>query len=268
MTKNFPERFEADRLNVEIQPSKAALGSAAAALAISRLRSALAERSRARIIVGTGPSQNEVIEALVAAQLDWSAVEVFHMDEYAGIGRGHPASFRRWLDEHLASRVHPGAVHYLEGDAPGPEAECARYAALLAAAPVDIALLGFGENGHVAFNDPHVADFADPLAVKVVEMDRRCRAQQVGEGHFPGIDAVPRFALTLTCPKLFRARTLVCSVPDRRKAEAVRNALRGPVSAACPASGVRTHPDAHLFLDWSPLRCSERDGDSRGRHHH
>ena len=181
--------------------------------------------------------------------MDWTRVELFHMDEYIGLGLTHPASFRRWLKERLADRVHPGAVHFLNGDAPGVEAECRRYAGLLREAPVDICFLGFGENGHIAFNDPHAADFHDPLWVKRVAMDRRCRLQQVGEGHFPSLDAVPAEALTLTCPALMAAEYLICSVPDRRKAEAVRQALEGPISARCPASLVRTHPGAVLYLE-------------------
>lgn len=236
-------------LAVEIHPSKDALGRAAAACAAGWMRAALEHRGRARIIVGTGPSQNEVIAALAEAGLDWSRVEVFHMDEYVGIAAAHPASFRRWLKEHVSDIVHPGRVHYLAGDAPDTAAECRRYAALLAEAPVDVCFIGFGENGHIAFNDPHEADFHDPLGVKVVTLDARCRGQQVGEGHFATVADVPRRAMTLTCPALMAAAHLVCSVPDRRKAEAVRNALEGPITEACPASLVRTHPSAAVFLE-------------------
>ena len=140
-------------------------------------------------------------------------------------------------------------MHYLCGDAPDIEDEQRRYAALLAQAPIDISFLGFGENGHIAFNDPHVADFHDPVLVKQVAMDERCRLQQVNEGHFPNLGSVPPHALTLTCRALLSAAHLVCSVPDRRKAEAVRDALEGPISTACPASSVRTHRDAWLFLE-------------------
>jgi glucosamine-6-phosphate deaminase len=238
-----------DRLQVEVHPSKDELGAAAARRAADRVRQAIADRGRARLIIGTGPSQNEVIASFMASEIDWPRVEAFHMDEYVGISAGHPASFRHWLRERVANAAPLRAVHYLEGDASDVERECLRYAELLAEAPIDVCFIGFGENGHIAFNDPHVADFADPVAVKQVEMDRQCRAQQVGEGHFPSMDDVPRHALTLTCPTLFAARTLVCSVPDRRKAEAVRAALHGPVATACPASIVRTHPDAALFLE-------------------
>ena len=226
------------------------MGRAAGARAAAILREAIAARGRARIIVGTGPSQNETIGALTAEPgIDWARVEVFHMDEYVGMEASHPASFRRWLRERLADRVRPGAVHYMRGDAPDPDAECERYAALLAAAPIDITFIGFGENGHIAFNDPGVARFDDPVAVKRVAIDERCRLQQVGEGHFPNLAAVPPEALTLTCPVLVGAAHLICTVPDRRKAEAVRNAVEGPLSEACPASLVMTHGDCALFLD-------------------
>jgi glucosamine-6-phosphate deaminase len=236
-------------MTVEIHPSKAALGRAAAADAAAFLREAIGRRGQARIIVGTGPSQDETIAALAREDLDWPQVEVFHMDEYVGLAAAHPASFRRWLKTHLADLVKPGIVHYMAGDAADPEAECARYAAELARAPIDICFIGFGENGHIAFNDPHEARFDDPRAVKIVTLDQRCRAQQVGEGHFADLASVPPRAITLTCPTLLAARRLVSSVPDRRKAEAVRGALEGPVGEQCPASIVRTHPSAALFLE-------------------
>jgi glucosamine-6-phosphate deaminase len=226
------------------------MGRAAGARAGAILRQALAARGRARIIVGTGPSQNETIAALTAQpDVDWGRVEVFHMDEYVGMADTHPASFRRWLRERVVDIVHPAAANYMLGDAADADAECRRYAALLAEAPIDITFIGFGENGHIAFNDPGVARFDDPVAVKRVAIDERCRLQQVGEGHFENLAAVPPEALTVTCPVLVGAAHLICTVPDRRKAEAVRNAVEGPLSEACPASLVMTHPDCALFLD-------------------
>jgi glucosamine-6-phosphate deaminase len=242
--------FQVDNLSVEIHYSKPALGAAAANRAASFIQDAISRLRRARIIVGTGPSQNEVIDSLVhTAGIDWQAVEVFHMDEYTGMPMSHPASFGLWLKTHLAGLVHPGKVHYLDGTAPDPEAECRRYAELLAAGPVDVCFAGFGENGHIAFNDPGVADFDDPVLVKRVVLDERCRMQQVGEGHFADLDSAPREAMTLTCPALLASRHIICSVPDRRKAEAVRDAVEGPISIACPASAVRRHPGAFLFLE-------------------
>jgi len=235
---------------VEVYANKAEMGAAAATFAVALLRERIAQGRRPRIIVGTGPSQSEMIEALVTLPgVDWRRVEIFHMDEYVGLSAAHPASFRRWLKEHVADRVPANRVHYLAGDAPDADAECRSYAELLAAAPIDITFLGFGENGHIAFNDPHVADFHDPSPVKRVEMDRRCRLQQVGEGHFAKLEDVPREALTVTCPVLLSARDVVASVPDERKAEAVRNAIEGPLTTACPASAVFVHPRARVFLD-------------------
>ena len=242
--------FFVGQLFVRVYASKAEMGRAAAAEATEIIRAAILRRNLARLLIGTGPSQQEVVESLAQSQgVDWHRVELFHLDEYVGMAPTHPASFRLWLKTHLADLARPGAVHYLEADAPDLERECRRYADLLAARSIDIAFLGFGENGHVAFNDPHVADFHDPLPIKRVVLDERCRMQQVGEGHFKNLEECPREAITLTCPSLFRAEHLICSVPDLRKAEAVRNALDGPVSEVCPASLVRMHPSAKLFLD-------------------
>ena len=248
---NSPLRdFIVDKARVYVYPTKQETSVAAALAAATILRNALSRQGSARVIVGTGNSQDNMVAALVAARdIDWSRMQVFHMDEYVGMSDQHPASFRRWLKTHLVDVVHPGAVNYLRGDAPDATHECARYAALLHAAPVDICFIGFGENGHIAFNDPGVADFQDPLAVKRVTMDERCRRQQVGEGHFPSLDAMPAKALTLTCPELARAEHLICTVPDLRKAEAVKNALTGPITEACPSSLVRTHPSAAIYLD-------------------
>jgi len=250
MQKSPLREFQVDKARVYVYQTKQATSEAAALEASSLLRSALAQRAWPRIIVGTGNSQDEMVNTLVQVPgLDWPRIEVFHMDEYVGMSAEHPASFRGWLKTHLVDIVHPGKVHYLEGDAPDLLQECARYAELLHSAPIDICFIGFGENGHIAFNDPGVADFDDPLPVKRVTMDELCRRQQVGEGHFPGFEAMPREALTLTCPELLRARHLICTVPERRKAEAVRDALVGPISEACPSSLVRTHPSAAIYLD-------------------
>lgn len=242
--------FQVDKARVYVYPTKLDTSEAAAGEAASILRSALAGIGSARIIVGTGNSQDDMIGALVQTpDLDWKQVEVFHMDEYVGMSEEHPASFHRWLRTRLVDRVHPGKVNYLDGDAADLEEECRRYAAMLHSAPIDICFLGFGENGHIAFNDPGVANFHDPLAVKRVTMDERCRRQQVGEGHFPTLDDMPKEALTLTCPELFRARHLICTVPEQRKAGAVKNALTGPIAEICPSSLVRTHPAASVYLD-------------------
>ncbi len=242
--------FTCDHASVHVYKSKLDTSRAAAAHAGAVLRKCTSSRGRASIIVGTGLSQLEMIDALVREpNLDWHRIEVFHMDEHVGLPETHPASFRRWLKVHLADVVHPGRVHYLNGDAADSEQECKRYGELLRSAPIDICFLGFGENGHIGFNDPHVAKFDDPFTVKRVELDVRSRMQQVGEGNFPHLELVPLLALTVTCPTLVGAEHLICCVPERRKAEAVRAALRGPITPLCPASIVRTHPRAFIFLD-------------------
>jgi len=241
--------FHVKQTPVYVFEDKRAMGAAAATAAGEIIRHAIDQRDQARVIVGTGNSQDEVIEELTRQDIDWSRVEVFHMDEYVGMADTHPASFRRWLRDHLVNIVHPAATHYMEGDAEDLDAECRRYGELLASAPVDICFAGFGENGHIAFNDPHVADFNDPLAVKRVAMDERCRLQQVGEGHFPTLETSPSEAITLTCPTLLNVEHFICCVPDQRKAEAVHNALGGPLTTDCPASAAVTHPRASIYLD-------------------
>jgi len=246
----YDRRFTVGTATVEVYPTKAAGGAAAAGQAAGIMRAALAQKGRARIIIGTGNSQDEMIRALVVEpDLDWKRITVFHMDEYIGLPMTHPASFRGWLKRFVADVVHPGAVYYLNGEAPDLPAECRRYAELLDEAEIDICFIGFGENGHIAFNDPHVADFDAPRPIKAVEMDERCRMQQVGEGHFGTLADVPRRALSLSCPRLVSAENLICVVPEARKAEAVARAVTGPLSTECPATLVFTHPHCTVYLD-------------------
>jgi glucosamine-6-phosphate deaminase len=242
--------FKTGALRVAVYDSPASAGAAAAAQAKHVIQEIAARQKLVRIIGATGNSQIPLVDALVKEQgIDWNAVELFHMDEYAGMKKDHPASFRLWIKTRLADKVHPRATHYLEGDAVDLQAEIARYTRLLEAAPIDLAFVGFGENGHIAFNDPPVADFNDPAMVKVITLDEPCRKQQAGEGHFADVSSVPEQAVTITCTGLFRASTWICCVPESRKAEAVRNALEGPISEACPASLVRRHPNAYVYLD-------------------
>ncbi len=243
------QNFTAGSAQVRIFGSSAAAGETAAQEAAFLINAAIASQGRARIIGATGNSQIPLVESLVEQKIDWKAVELFHMDEYVGMKPDHPSSFRYWIRKRLVEKVHPGQVHYLAGDAPDLDAEIARYSRLLLEAPIDVAFVGFGENGHIAFNDPSVAHFEDPATIKVIELDEACRRQQAGEGHFHDIASVPRYALTITCPGLFRANAWVCNVPEGRKANAVRDAFEGPVSEACPASLVRRHPNSHVFLD-------------------
>jgi glucosamine-6-phosphate deaminase len=246
---NAPHQFQAGAARIQVYPSRAALGAAAAERAAALMQRAMDERGRARVIAATGNSQLAFVEALARQPLDWKSVELFHMDEYAGMSAQHPASFRLWIRTRLEEKVHPLKTHYLAGDAADLDAEIARYSKLLNEAPIDLAFVGFGENGHIAFNDPPVADFGDPATVKLVSLDEACRQQQAGEGHFPDLASVPTQAVTITCTGLFRAAAWVSCVPERRKAEAVRCALEGPITEACPASLVRRHPNASVYLD-------------------
>ncbi len=238
-----------DALRLRAYATRAEMGAAAGAAAAGKLRALLEEKDEVNVIFAAAPSQNEALAALAAAEgIDWGRVNAFHMDEYVGLPAGHPATFGRYLDEHIFSRVPFKTVHYLRGDAPA-RAECERYAALLEAFPADLVMLGIGENGHIAFNDPWVADLEDPLLVKEVQLDEVCRMQQVHDGCFSSLDSVPTHALTLTVPALARAAHLVCTVPAASKARAVAATWNGPVSADVPATVMRRHPDAVLFCD-------------------
>jgi glucosamine-6-phosphate deaminase len=242
--------FNIDNAQIRVFSTKSAMGRAAATHAGAIMRDAIANQGCARIIVATGPSQDDFIQALVQIpHIEWKKVEVFHMDEYVGMPREHPASFRKWLLEHLVNQVHPGKVNYLDADAPDLVRESRRYERLLQSALIHACFLGFGENGHIAFNEPHIADFCDRFTIKRVTMDEKTRMQQVGEGHFATFEAVPKEALTITVPTLLAPKYLVCCVPELRKADATRKALEGPISTACPASIVRTHLGASIFLD-------------------
>lgn len=234
---------------MHVYSSSQALAKAAADAAAKIMRTAIHRHARTRVIAATGNSQLAFISELVNEDLDWSAVEIFHMDEYAGLSAEHPASFRRWIKDRIAEQVHATGVHYLAGDASDLEREMERYSHVLNEARIDLAFVGFGENGHIAFNDPQFADFNDPRTVKRVTLDERSREQQVGEGHFKDLASVPSEALTVTCSGLFRADAWICCVPECRKAAAVRDALEGPISESCPASLVRKHPNAHVYLD-------------------
>jgi glucosamine-6-phosphate deaminase len=245
----FSERL-VERMPVRTFAATADLARAAADQAAAALRGAVEARGVAHAMFATGNSQLAFVDALVGHTPDvpWGDVVVFHMDEYVGAGADHPAGFQRWIRQRLVEPTGPRAAHYLEGLAE-PAEECRRYAGLLADQPLDLCCLGIGQNGHLAFNDPPVADFADPLDVKVVTLDPACRAQQVDEGHFPDLDAVPAQAMTVTVPALLRAATVLAIVPEARKAEPVRAALEGPVTTDCPASVLRTHDHVTLYLD-------------------
>ncbi len=242
--------MHAGEATVTVHADAAALARAAADQAAAILRAAVHERGVAHAMFATGNSQLDFVRELVQATagVPWSETVVFHMDEYVGIGPEHPAGFQRWIRERIAQPARPKVAYYVEGLG-DPDAECARYASLLRQYPLDLCCLGIGENGHLAFNDPPVADFSDPLDVKVVELDTACRVQQVGEGHFSGLDAVPTEAITVTIPALLRARRVLAIVPEARKARPVHDALIGPVTTACPASALRTVPHVSIHLE-------------------
>jgi glucosamine-6-phosphate deaminase len=191
--------------------------------------------------------------------IEWQAVEVFHVDEYVGVPMSHPQSFAGWMKRNLVSEVKPGKVDYIAGDAVIIEEECQRYSSALTRDPIDVSFLGIGENGHIGFNDPHAADFADPKIVKLVTLDQRCREQQVREGHWREFSDVPTVGFAVTCPSLINATHIVCCVPGTNKAEAVRNTLEGAIAPSCPASCMRTHPDAELYLDVHSASLLSRD---------
>jgi glucosamine-6-phosphate deaminase len=238
-----------ERLRVRSYATPAIMGRMAAHDIAAAIRARLAVAAGARMIFAAAPSQRELIEALIAEPgIDWHRVTAFHMDEYIGLAAGAPQRFAAWLGQRLFSRVPFAAVHPILPE-PDPRAAAAHYAALLNAEPVDIVCLGIGVNGHLAFNDPPVADFADPEDVKIVELDDICRRQQVDDGCFATIAAVPERALTLTVPRLLRADRLFCVVPGAHKRDAVARTLHGPITTGCPASVLRRHQDCILYLD-------------------
>jgi len=245
-------QMNVDRLRVKIYPDDVLMGEAAADYVEQVLVSVIDRKGKANIILATGASQFTFYKALRGKQsIMWSNVTVFHLDEYAGMSDQHPASFRRYLKERILDYIQPGKVHFLEGDADDLEGEVRRYENLLKNVEVDLACIGIGENGHIAFNDPPVADFKDPKLVKIVKLDEACRLQQLGEGWFPTLNDVPSHALSLTVTGIMRARKISCVVPDDRKADAIRKTLYEPVSEKCPATILRKHEDCTLFLDAS-----------------
>jgi glucosamine-6-phosphate deaminase len=241
--------FRAGELDVRIYDDLPTLARAAATHAVAAITDAIAARGAANVMLATGNSQLAFLAHLVGrTDVDWTTVTAFHMDEYAGMAADHPASFARYMRERVADRQPLHAFHYLDGTAE-PEAEARRYAALLREHPLDLCCAGIGENGHLAFNDPPVADFDDPSDVKVIELEEASRRQQVNEGHFANIADVPTHAITVTIPALLRARRVLVIVPESRKAAPVRATLESEISTACPATILRTQSHATLYLD-------------------
>ncbi len=243
------KQFTVEQLQITIYKDAEQMGAAAADLVEKKLSKAIESQGEAHLMLATGTSQFTFLEALKQRDIEWDKVVVFHLDEYLGLAEDHPASFRRYLKDRILDEVKPQEVYFLNGSAQDVEGEIARYETALKAHHIDIGCIGIGENGHIAFNDPPVADFNDPRMVKVVELDEKCRNQQLGEGWFPTLEAVPEKALTLTIPAIMDFKAISCVVPDERKAEAVYNTLYGPVSTKCPAAILRRHPQALMFLD-------------------
>lgn len=242
--------MQKDLLTVKIFETRADMGQSAAADIKTCILSTLAGKDTVNMIFAAAPSQNEVLAALVAdTDIPWNRVNAFHMDEYVGLSPDAPQGFGNFLKEHIFGLVPFKSIHYIDISAPDAETECARYAALLRQYPTDIVVMGIGENGHIAFNDPPVADFSDPLAVKPVALDDICRNQQVHDGCFSHIDDVPKTAITLTVPTLFAGDHLFCVVPAPTKAPAVFATLSEEIGEACPATVLRRHKSAVLYLD-------------------
>jgi glucosamine-6-phosphate deaminase len=227
---------------------KIQLGEAAAAQAAAAINRAISRRGQARIIAATGASQFEFLKALTSTPgIDWSRVEMFHLDEYVGLPITHPASFRKYLLERLIEPTGMTNYHLLDGEA-APKEVCRLAGEAISAAPIDVAFVGIGENGHLAFNDPP-ADFETEEPYIIVNLDVACRRQQVGEGWFAGLDDVPKQAISMTARQILKAREIVCVAPDARKAQAVKNCLENEISPLYPASILRAHDNATIYLD-------------------
>ena len=237
------------RLKVSISDNRKELGEVAAAEISAYIKQLLSEKDEVNIVFASAPSQNDFLACLNTYDIDWSRVNAFHMDEYIGIDPTAPQSFGEFLRERIFSKHSFKSVNYIDSLAKDPEEECKRYGDLLHAHPIDIVFLGIGENGHLAFNDPHVAFFDDPLTVKTVDLDPVCIQQQVNDGCFARLEDVPTRAFTITIPELLFVKKLYAIVPTINKANAIKGTCDGPIVSACPASILRTHRDCTLFVD-------------------
>lgn len=244
------EHWKKDKLEIKKYTTRQEMGAGAAADAEKVIAKIIEEKGYINMIFAAAPSQNEMLQSLLNSdRIDWSKVNAMHMDEYVGLPEGSAQSFGAYLNDHIFSHKNFKSVHYICGTAEDSQAECARYTEVLRQYPVDVVCLGIGENGHIAFNDPWVAEFQDKAAVKVVQLDEMCRNQQVNDGCFRTINDVPTHAITLTIPSLMAAKYLFCVVPAATKAEAVKNTVNGPICEECPASIMRTHGGAILYCD-------------------
>ena len=240
--------FKKDKLTVKRYDTREEMGACAAAEAEKVIAEIIAQKGQINMIFAAAPSQNEMLASLLSGdKIDWSKVNALHMDEYVGLPEGDSHTFGAYLYEHIFRHKNFRSIHYIGGG--DPEAVCTRYTKILEEYPVDVVCLGIGENGHIAFNDPWVADFHDPKPVKIVELDGMCRQQQVNDGCFPTLDHVPTHAVTLTIPALTAAKYMFCVVPGATKTAAVTNTVKGPISEDCPATILRKHNGAILYCD-------------------
>ena len=235
-------------MEIKVFDTKLELGHAAARDAAKIINEAIDERDAAYVIAATGASQFEFLDALAQEAIDWTKVVFFHLDEYVGLPESHPASFRRYLKERVVSRIHPQTFHFLDGEADDVSDECRRVGDLIARQTIDVAFVGIGENGHLAFNDPP-ADFETEAPYIVVNLDDACRQQQVGEGWFKSLAEVPAQAISMSIKQILKSRNILCIVPDQRKAEAVRASVQLEVSPMHPASILQRHERVTLYLD-------------------
>ena len=244
------QQFTADHLHVNVYANRDEMGMAAAKDAAAQIQALLNTKEFINIIFAAAPSQNEMLFHLAANdEIDWSRLNAFHMDEYVGLHSTAPQRFGHFLDHAIFGKLPFHEVHYINGNASNPEEECSRYATLLEAHPVDMVCMGIGENTHIAFNDPHVADFNDASMVKLVALDEVSRMQQVHDGCFASVEEVPRMAITLTVPALMRAASIFCVVPGINKAMAVGHTINADISALYPSTALRLHENARLYLD-------------------
>ena len=241
--------MKVDNLIVKKFETRQEMGEVAAKEIVAAMKALLEKKEQINMIFAAAPSQNDVLQALVESDVAWDRVNAFHMDEYIGLPRTAPQGFGNFLMDHIFGKVPFRSINLINCETEDPEAECLRYARLLQENPADIIILGIGENGHIAFNDPPVADFRDEKLVKIVQLDEICRQQQVNDGCFAALELVPKLAMTLTCPVFIQAPQLFCIVPAITKAKAVKRTLEGAINEECPATVLRNHPNAVLYLD-------------------
>lgn len=256
------KQYKVGKLKVEIFDTEHSAGEASALFVSQQLSETIRSKGYANLILATGASQFAFIDAIQKLTIDWHKITVFHLDEYKGLPETHPASFRKYLKERILDKVTPRKAYYINGDIEDIDSEITHYEQLLRNHPIDIACIGIGENGHIAFNDPGVADFNDPKLVKIVQLDEDCRRQQLGEGWFPTLADVPEEAISLTIPAIMNCATISCMVPNKRKSKAVYDTLYSEISTTCPATILRWHPNTTLFLDQDSASELEFDNSS------